>query len=200
MMNESNRSDDDVAFGNQLLGMQQFSAVRAAQYRAEISNLLTHRLTTHERWGLGLGGPCIGGGLSVAGISMASANEHPEFAGFEQARWMMAAVFGLTGLLLGGWLLWIAFQGTYSRRLGDVVGLLIATVMSSGAAIAFLLVAFATENEAMRVKLLLGISALFVILLATIFVGILQRMHRQTQEKLLRMDYRLTEICERLAK
>ena len=32
-MTEANRSDDDLAFGEQLLGMQQFSAVRAEQYR-----------------------------------------------------------------------------------------------------------------------------------------------------------------------
>ena len=199
-MNEANRSDDDLAFGEQLLGMQQFSAVRAEQYRAEISNLLTHRLTTYDRWVMGLAGPCIGGALLVGGLSMATAKEHPEFVGLDEARWTFAAAFALTGLMLGGWLFGIAFRGVYRRRFGDVVGLLITTVLCGGAAVAFLLLALETENEVSRVKLWLGSAALFVLLVGTLLVGILQRMHRQTQEKLLRIDYHLTEIWERLPK
>ena len=155
-MSEEKFANDGLTFGDQLLGLQGFNAVCAERYRAEISKLLTHRIGRRERWVAGLLGACLGAMLLVGAVSMAIASEHPEFVGFDGARWTFAAVFAATGLTLAGWLLWIAFCGAYGRRIGDLVALLFVLVLCGGSTIAFVQLGMEASNEIMRMRMLFG--------------------------------------------
>ena len=46
-------------------------------------------------------------------------------------------------------------------------------------------------------KLLLGAITLFVVMAASVIVAYFQRMHRHTQEKLLRIEYHVAELLAR---
>ena len=119
------------------------------------------------------------------------------YAPFDQARVIFGVTCALTGALLGGWLLRIAIQGGYSRRIGDRMGILIAMAMCSGWGFASIDMAWATDDASLRMKLLLAGGALFIILVACVIVACIQRLHRQTQEKLLRIEYYLAELMDR---
>jgi hypothetical protein len=191
---------EDEAFGEKLMGMQGFDAARAQRYRAEMEQLLVHRISRKERWGLGLGAIWIGGMLIGGGVAMASIPMRPERAGADEARWTVAIACMVTGLLMGGWMLRVAIQGGYARRVGDVMGPAIALVFCGGWGAAFVEMAWETADVVLRMKLLCMGGLIFVLLAGCFLVALLQWMHRQTQEKLLRVEYHLAELMERAAR
>lgn len=197
-MSESRHDDDEMAFGEKLLGMQGFSAARAARYRVEISNLLVHRMAIFERWIVAVAGALVGAQMLIFGYLMATASpRRPELRGFAEARWTMAAAMAVTGAFLGTWLLWIAIRGGYARRTGDVIGLLVAIIFCVGMGVTFAEIAWATDDSVLGSKILLASVAMVALAAGCFFVALLQRMHRQTQEKLLRIEYHLAELMER---
>jgi hypothetical protein len=198
-MSEEKRLEEELTFGEELLRMQSFSAARAARYRAEMEKLLVHQIPVSERWWVGLTAVVLGGVLTVGGIAIGAAGSHPEYEGLDAARWTVAVACALTGLLFGGWLLRIAIQGGYARRLGDVIGLSIALVLCGGWATSFMQLAWGTNDELLRIKLLSVAGVLLAVLAGCLLLALFQRMHRQTQEKLLRIEYHLAELLERNA-
>src|SRR6476660_7936583 len=114
-MSEHQNAHEDLSFGEKLLGLQGFSAVRARRYREELETLLVHRISSFERWSIGAFGIFIAAVLVIGGVAMASAKEHPEFAGLDQAKLIIGETCAMTGLVWGGWLLRIAVQGGYGR-------------------------------------------------------------------------------------
>jgi hypothetical protein len=196
-MSNEKPADEEMTFGEKLLGMQGFSATRAKRYREELEKLLVHRITTFERWVAGVEGGFVAVAFVMGGIAMAFSKEHPEYEGFDQARLTIAATSAITGLVLGGWLLRIAIQGGYARRLGDFMGVFIALLFCGGWGFAFIGMAWDTTDIVLREKLLLGGVALFVIMAACLVIASFQRLHRMTQEKLLRIEYHVAELMER---
>jgi hypothetical protein len=189
---EINR-DDEISFGEKLLGMQGFNAERAKRYRREMEQLLVHRISLHERWGLGIGGALIGGWLVTGAATMTALKSQAE--GFDTARWMAALACALTGLVLGGWLLRVAVRGAYPRRLGDVMGLIVAATFCGGWGIAF--IGWGAAHANLRIELFATGGVLFAVFALCLLMTLLQWMHRQTQEKLLRIEYHLAELMER---
>src|SRR5687767_10217283 len=103
--------ESSETFGEKLLGLQGFNAECARRYRAEMEQLLVHRIARHERWGLAVFGALIGVMLIVAGVTMASSKWwHPSYAAFDAPRWTVAGACALSGVLLGGWLLRVAIS------------------------------------------------------------------------------------------
>jgi hypothetical protein len=200
-MNPEQPADEELSFGEKLLGLQSFSATRAKRYREELDQLLVHRISTFERWSMAFYSVLIGASLIIGGVSIAFAKGTPANANapFDEARLVFAVTCALTGALLGGWLLRIAIQGGYGRRVGDWMGILIALAMCGGWGFAFIDMAWATDDVSLRMKLLLAGGALFIILVACVIVACIQRLHRQTQEKLLRIEYHLAELIDRNA-
>ncbi len=197
-MSEVSRDKEEMTFGEKLLGMQGFSAARAARYRAEIEKLLVHRMSAQERRTSALTAIILGTTLTGGGIALAAARRHPEYEGLDAARWTMAVGCAVTGLLLGVWLMRIAIQGGYARRFGDVIGSAIAIVLSGAWATAFAELAWGTTDGALRVKLLLATAVLSALAAGCLMLVFVQHMHRQTQEKLLRIEYHLAELLERI--
>jgi len=198
-MREEKRVDEEPTFGEKLLGMQGFSAARAARYRAEMEELLVHRISAHDRWVMGLAAVIVGTTLTAGGLAIAAIKAHPEYEGLDAARWTVAVACVLTGLMFGGWLLRIAIQGGYARRRGDVMGLAIAIVFCGGWATSFIELAWETNDGALRIRLLSIGGVLLALLAGCLLLALLQWMHRQTQEKLLRIEYQLAELLERNA-
>jgi hypothetical protein len=110
---------------------------------------------------------------------------------------MVAIACTLTGVLLGAWLLRVAISGGYARRMGDVMGLLIAFVFCGGWGAGLLQLGWAADNADMRIRLLTSGAILFAVLTGCLLMALLGWMHRQTQEKLLRIEYHLAELMER---
>jgi hypothetical protein len=145
---------------------------------------------------LGIQAVVTGGALLVFGILMANTKRHPEMPGADMARWTTAMACAITGVLLGGWLLRIAIAGGYSRRVGDVMGMIIAFVFCGGWAAGLVQLGLASDDAHLR-PLLLGVGITgFCVLAACLLVAFLQRMHRQTQERLLRIEYHVAELME----
>ncbi len=97
-MSHEQSANEESTFGEKLLGLQGFSATRARRYRLELEKLLVHRVTTFERWNMGVGAVLIGGALVIGGVSMAYIRERPEYAGIDQARLTISATCAITGL------------------------------------------------------------------------------------------------------
>jgi hypothetical protein len=173
------------------------TAPRAELYRAALDRLLTHRISRFERWTVGLQSIVVGASLMVGGIAMASIHPRPASEGFDQTRWTVAIACILTGILFAGWLLRIAIHGGYARRVGDVVGVIITTVFCGGWGAAFIEAAWSTSDLVLRTKLLGTGSVLFLMLAGCVLLALIQRMHRQTQEKLLKVEYALAELLAR---
>jgi hypothetical protein len=193
-MSKENPSDE-LGFGQKLLGLQGFNAARAKRYREEISKLLIDRISSSARWQAGIFGVIfliLLGVMPIVGISSAKA-----FEGFEGARWTFSAVFVVTGTLLGGWMFWVAIKGGYGRRAGDLIGTITAIVFCGGSGSAFIEIAWATDNSVLRTEMLFSGAMLLVLVLGCLMLTLLQRMNRQTQEKLLRIEYHLAELMER---
>jgi hypothetical protein len=188
--------DQGKKFGEMLMGMEGFTPARAEKYRVEMEGLLAHRLKSHERWWMGAEGLVVGTALIVGGVAMATAREHPEVAQMDDARWTVAATCVLSGILLGAWLLRVAFKGQYGRRSGDLMGLVIVLVFAGGWGAGLLDLALGTVDGVLRTKLFLVGGILLIIPSACLLLAILQWMHRQTQERLLRIEYRLAELME----
>ena len=196
-MNDSPRNDDDLTFGDELLGLQGFSAARAARYRTEVSALLADRISPAERWWVATCGTMMGALMLIGAIAMAWMREPSAFAGYEEARWTLAAALGATGLSLGGWMARVGIRGGYGRRAGDVVGALVAVIWCGGSGIACLEVALSTADPSLRLKMLTGGAALLAVAAGCLLAATLGRMHRQTQERLLRIEYHVAELLER---
>jgi hypothetical protein len=196
-MSQEKPEDEELVFGEKLLGLQSFSATRAKRYREELEKLLVHRLSTFERWWTGAYAGFVAVAFVGGGVSLACSKEHPEFQELDQARLTFAATMASMGLIMGGWLLRIAIQGGYGRRLGDFMGLFIALLFCVGFAYALVDMAWAVSDSLMRIKLLLGGGTLIAFLVTCAVIAHFQRLHRQTQEKLLRIEYHLAELMER---
>ena len=106
-MNPEQPADEELSFGEKLLGLQGFSATRAKRYREELDQLLVHRISKFERWGMAFYSVFVGAALIIGGVSIVFAKGNPLFAyaPFDQARVVFGATCALTGGLLGGWLL-----------------------------------------------------------------------------------------------
>jgi hypothetical protein len=196
-MIEEQPESGELSFGEKLLGLQGFSAERARRYRTELECLLVHRITTFERWSLGIAAVIIGASFSGGGLLMTFAKPRSPWNGFDEARLTFAVTCIATGLILGGWLLRIAIQGGYRRRLGDIIGLFVALILSAGWGFTFMSMAWNTSDAALRMKLLLVSVTLFAIMAASAIIAHFQRMHRRTQEKLLRIEYHIAQLMER---
>jgi hypothetical protein len=189
--------NQNLSFGEKLLGMEGFTADRAKRYRAELETLLLHRLTKFERWTIAIDGIVCAGAFVLGGIAMAFSKDHPEFPVLDQARLTMGATCAIAGVVIGAWLLRIAIQGGYRRRLGDFMGLFITLLLCGGWGFALFDMAWDTSDPELRTKLLLAGGTLVLLFAASIIITHFQRLHRQTQEKLLRIEYHLAELMER---
>jgi amino acid transporter len=197
-MSEDTNADEEMSFGEKLLGMQGFSAARAMRYRAELEKLLVHRITRLERWSVGIFAVYVGAAFVSLGIALATSSSIGAlFEGTADARNILSATSVITGLVLGGWLIRIVIQGGYRRRLGDFMGIFITLLLCGGWGFALVCIAWGSTDEVNREKLLLASGAFFVLMAASMVVALLQRLHRQTQEKLLRIEYHLAELMER---
>jgi len=183
--------------GEALLGMEHFSATRARRYREEMDQLLAHRVSPADRWTTGVAALLIGPALVILGTAIAFSRSQPDLDAFEEGKLFLAWSCIATGLLFGAWLLYISIRGNYTRKLGDIVGLAIVLILSGGWALAMLQIALDTKDPLLRYKLLTAAAVLVTILLGALLVALLQRMHRQTQQKLLRIEYHLAELMER---
>jgi hypothetical protein len=194
-MSEERNADEELVFGERLLGMQGFSATRARRYRAELETLLVHRLSKLERWTAGFMG--IVTGTALGGAVIAALNrEDPITKMFPEMRWAVAGAFLASGIILAGWMLWIAFRGGFGRRLADTMGLAIMLTFCGGFACIFFSVAWDVDDTT-RTKFLLGGATVVACLVGCTVMTMMQRMHRQTQEKLLRIEYHMAELMER---
>jgi hypothetical protein len=198
-MSEQIPADEEVLFGEQLLGMQGFSAGRARKYRAELEKLLVHRITKQERWWMGFMGVFFVMGLGILAAGSALNRARGTLPVSVEMRWATAASFMLAGLIMGAWFLCVAVRGGYSRRVGDVMAMMIVLGFSGSFAGVFLWLACDAQDETTRTKLLLGGGTLAAFTVACIAMAVVQRMHRETQEKLLRIEYHLAELMERAA-
>jgi hypothetical protein len=200
-MSDEKHAEEKLSFREKLLGMQGFSAARAIRYRAELEKLLVHRITPMERWSTGSLGVFLAGVFVFIGVSLGTAHQlGPLFEGAAEARNIMSATCAVAGLVAGGWLLRIAIQGGYRRRLGDFMGIFITLLFCGGWAYALVCMALDDANEINRMKLLLASGALFVLMAASMVTMLLQRLHRQTHEKLLRIEYHIAELMEHRGK
>jgi hypothetical protein len=187
-MNEAQPTDQDVSFGEQLLGMQGFSAARARKYRAEVEKLLVNRLSRSQRWTMGLMGIWLAAALGILGMMSV------KLGNLE-----IAASFLGPGLLMGGWLIWAAVRGGFSRRLGDVMAIAILLAFAGSFAFVIFWEAWDVQDQFDRQKLLIGGGTLVACIVFSVLLVEMQRMHRQTREKLLRIEYHLAELMERNA-
>ena len=194
-MSEEPLEERDVAFRDQLLGMQGFTAARAKRYRAELEKLLAHRLLRVERWTMGAMGLFTLIALGSLGV-MAALNRDRQRLLSPEARWALAFAFLVPAVLIAGWFLWIAFRGGFSRRSADVVGVVIVVAFCGGFGSLFFNLAWDLDEPA-RMKLLLGGGTMIACMVGCIILTMIQRMHRQTHEKLLRIEYHLAELMER---
>ena len=195
-MSDERVKNDPWSFGDRLARMQEFSAERAAKYRVEIESLLSHRMSRTDRWALGAAALLIGPALVFFGIACATSTPHEESAAFGQARVILGIACAATGLGLGGWLLYIAIKGSYERRLGDIMGILIAVIFGSGWGLSLAWIAFDTKDNSMREKLILASGAIFALMAGCLVLAILQWMHRETQKRLVKIEYYLAEVLD----
>jgi len=193
----SDEEREKLSFGEKLVGMQSLNSARAARYRADMEKILVHRLSGSERRLMGLTAVLTGTVLAVKGIAIVCTNPHLGEPGLDSARWTVGVTCIATGLLLGAWLLRIAIQGGYSRRLGDIVGLTIALVFAGGWAVSLVQLARGLDYGGLRNDLLSVGGVLLVIIAACLVIALAQRMHRQTQERLLRIEHQLAELLDR---
>ncbi len=195
-MSEEFFKNDDWTFGDRLARMQEFSDERAVKYRSEIENLLLHRVSMRDRWMYG-GAAVVGGAaLLIGGIAIALARPHQESLPLSHARIIFGVACAAPGLLLGGWILYVAKKGAYGRRLGDVMGVAIAVIFGGGWGMSFLLSALESEDEKLRGQLMLVSGAILLLVAGCIVLAVLQWMHRETQKRLLRIEYYLAEILD----
>jgi hypothetical protein len=196
-MSREKPADEELTFSEQLLGMQGFSAARAKRYREDLEKLLVHRISRQERWLMGVFAVVIGSSLVLVGIAIATAHRlDPLFVGAGQARNTMVATCAITGLLLGGWCFRIAISGGYPRRLGDFMGLFINLLFCGGWTFALFDMASDSSDDVSRAKLFIA-GGTFLILMSACVLVFFERLHRQTHEKLLRIEYHLAELMER---
>jgi hypothetical protein len=196
-MSEETDSRAELPLDQGLLGMQGFNAARAERYRTEISKLLADRMSPFSRWSAGIGSIMLLitlGVLPVIGLSRT-----PIFEGLQETRWTFALAFIATTGLLCGWLLWIAVKGAYGRHSGDLVAAAIAFIFCGGSGFACLQIAWATDDPVLRTKMLFSGALFLALVFGCLLVTLLQRMHRQIQEKLLRIDYHVAELIAKSA-
>ena len=196
-MIEEQPEDEDLSFGEKLLGLQGFSAARAQRYRAELEKLLVHRIKAKERWAVGFTGIILFLAFGVVALTCAMSWEQPNLPISSETRWAFTAACTLFALLFGGWLLRIAFQGGYSRHTGELIGVGCVLVLCGSFAFLFFSSASNAENDSARILLSLGGGVIVACMLGCVVLTAVQRMHRQTQEKLLRIEYHVAELLDR---
>src|SRR6478752_5763062 len=90
--------NDPSTFGDRLARMQEFSAERAENYRVDIENLLSHRISKTDRWAFGAAAIVMGPALLIFGIAIARLTPPEESAAFGQARDILGIACALTGV------------------------------------------------------------------------------------------------------
>jgi hypothetical protein len=196
-MSEEKSESEELSFGEKLLGMQGFSAARAQRYRAELEKLLVQRITGKQRWVIGMMGIYMLLTFGIVAVVCAIKWEQPSFPISSEMRWTFAVSCMSLGLLFSGWFLRVAFQGGFSRRLGDMMGVAILLVFCGSLALFFFMSESNSENDNTRVPMLLGGGTLVACTVGCVVLSAVQCMHRQTQEKLLRIEYHVAELMER---
>jgi hypothetical protein len=186
-----------TTIGEELLGIEGFSAVRAKRYREEMTGLLAHRISRFERWSLALGAVVFIVFLAVAGVLIMTSPQSHDMEKFNDARLTLAGTLIVTGVCTAAWLIWISLKGGYSRRAGDVIALFIALVVCAGTGLTGLQTAWPLEDPVLRTKILYVCGVLIAFCGGLLHLAAVQRMHRQTQLKLLRIEYHVAELMER---
>src|SRR6185436_17625279 len=133
-----------------LLGLQGFSALRAQRYRAELEKLLVHRMTTMQRWSMGIMGIYMLVAFEIMGMALAVKSEQLNLPMTPESLWTFAISLMLLGLVFGGWFLRIALQGGFSRRLGDLMGVAIVLLLGGSATSLFYSSALNAEDAISR--------------------------------------------------
>jgi hypothetical protein len=193
-MSEEKPEGGEVSFGEKLLGMQGFNAERARRYRAELEKLLVHRLKTSDRWALGTIGVFMFLSLGIFAVGGFLTSEVPFDS---ETRWTCVISCAVMALLFGGWFLRIALRGGYSRRLGDMMGMVLALVFGSSLVAILFNGLWIVDDANTREHMLFGGGIVMASTVGFGLLGAIEAMHRRTSEKLLRIEYHLAELMER---
>jgi hypothetical protein len=196
-MIEEQSENENLSFSEKLLGLQGFNAARAQRYRAELEKLLVHRIKSKERWAVGFTGVVMLLAFGLVALTCAMSWEQPNLPISSATRWTFTVACTLFALLFGGWLLRIALRGGYSRYMGEIIGVGCVLVLCGSFAFLFFSSASNAENDSSRILLSLGGGVIVACMLGCVVLTVVERMHRQTQEKLLRIEYHVAELLER---
>ncbi len=180
-------------FGEQLIRSQSFSHSAAERYRSEMQALLEERLTPARRWGFG----GVAAYLIVVGLLAGFVVGRGDPPYVAQLRWLGLLAAGVC-LIMGVWFLCAAVRGRYNRKTHRHGGLLIALLACGFGSLLLLDMAWTFDDPIARRRLIFAGVTLLLILGGTALVALIEDMHRRTEERLIRLEYRLAELSEKI--
>ena len=179
------------SFGEQLIRSQTFNPSAAERYRAEMEAFSERVVPPRYRWG----------GVALAAMYLAFA------AGLllVRERWEgvpllrgLALPFSITGLAASAWCVWIALRGKYNRKSQSQLTALLAVIALGFGGMAMLESGWVAADPVVQRRLVFCGAMLFLLLGGAILVTILEDLHRKTEERLIRLEYRLAELSEKI--
>ena len=196
-MTETNKMTEPskIGFGEQLIQMQPINVSAAEQYRSEVQAMLEKKLSRAQRWHFGVVGVFyILASLLLAYLWPSRLSQRPFLVQFNGLFW--CAVGSL--LPIGLFALWVAVRGYYKKKTWRQVALLIATISMGAMGWVLLDLGWANEDPFVQRGLILAGTIMLLLLGITFVMAHLEEMHRRTEERLMRMEYRLAELGEKL--
>jgi hypothetical protein len=181
------------AFRDRLLDVEKPSPSYKAKYEKEMSAMVEKKLTGLRKFG------CIVGlvmGLGFAGLFGTFAVITPKgFPLWGRSIWVLGAVFGLLIVVVEGSIL---RKGTINLKTDEMAmaGLGWAFIVIAGCIV--LVFSGGLPDPLTGIRML--VSLLFFLVMAALFMirAFVQRSELNTREKLLEIEYRLSELAEKI--
>jgi hypothetical protein len=178
-------------FGEQLIRSQIYSPSAAERYRSEMETFLERRFTPGHRW--------IGFAMAAMYLAFAVA---PLLV---RDKWQAVPLFrgivlpmSIAFLMLSVACVWTAVRGKYNRKSQSYLMVLLAVIGLGFGGMAMLEHGWTASDPIAQRRLIFCGAMMLLFLGGTILVTYIEDLHRKTEERLIRLEYRLAELSEKL--
>ena len=110
----------------------------------------------------------------------------------------LALPVSITGLVASAWCVWIALRGKYNRKSQSQLTALLAVIALGFGGMAMLESGWVATDPIVQRRLIFCGAMMLLLVGGAILVTYVEDLHRKTEERLIRLEYRIAELSEKL--
>jgi hypothetical protein len=178
-------------FGEQLIRSQTFTPSAAERYRSEMEAFSERMVPPRYRWG--------GIALAVMYLALAAGPLllRERWEGMPLLRGLVLPM-SITCLVASAWCVGIALRGKYNRKSQSQLTALLAVIAGGFGGMAMLEHGWVSADPMVQRRLIVAGAMMLLCVGGAISAAYIEELHRRTEERLIRLEYRIAELSEKI--